>query len=176
MPGPNGPVGGPRGPMGGMYGPVGPMMPRMGNVGSNYFRPGGPNRPAAGGHVEVGGMTFTESLTYKYFHVKDTFSCAIRRAGIIGGIFLAPRILVSGSLRYDSFVGKIATYDKQLSENRITPNQCKERKMLAARKYYRYLLKTRYITQEEYDAYMKDYATSINVTYVNDVNQRGRGR
>lgn len=168
-----GPMGGPRGPMGPMGGPRGPM----GNVGINYFRPGGPNRPAAGGHVDVGGKTFTESLIHKVLNVKDTFHFSIKRKGLIGGIFLAPRILISGSLRYDSFVGKTATYDKQYNENRITEQQCKERKMIAARKYHRYLLKTGYITQDEYNRAMDSYASSIGVNYVNDVDpQQSRSR
>lgn len=163
---------GPGGPWGpGPGGPFGPV-----NVGSNYFRPGGPNRPALGGHVEVTGQSFTDSLVSKYFYLKRTFSKSIERKGIIGGIFLGARYLTSGSLRYDSFVGKIATYDKQLSENRITENQCKERKMMAARTYYRYLRKIGYLNQEEYVEKMNEYAKSINVNYVNDSNQQTRGR
>lgn len=165
-PGPMGPYGpGPRGP----YGP--------GNVGSNYFRPGGPNRPAPGGHVEVAGGTFTDKIISKIYNARRVFSKSIERKGIIGGIFVGARYFTSGSLRYDSFAGKIAAYDKQKLENRITDEQCKERKMMAARTYYRYLRKIGYLDQEEYISKMSEYAKSINVNYVSDNQQmQRRGR
>lgn len=171
MPRPFGP--GPRGPMG----PGPGFGPGPGNVGYNYFRPGGPNRPAPGGHVEVTGKTVTESIAAKIYKLKDTFAQAIERKGIVGGIFLGARVLTSGSLRYHSFVGKVAMYETQLKENRITENQCKERKMMAAKKYYGYLFKNGYIDRKEYRESMSKYAKSISVNYVDDYStQQTQGR
>lgn len=163
---------GPGGPWGpGPGGPFGPV-----NVGSNYFRPGGPNRPAPGGYVDITSANIVESTIAKYYDVKSTFKETIRKKGIVGGVFLGARYLTSGSLRYDSFVGKIATYEKQFVEGRITSVQFNERRMIAARTYYRYLRKIGYLNQEEYVEKMNEYAKSINVNYVNDSNQQTRGR
>lgn len=174
MPGP----GGPRGPRG--FGPRGFMGGRLGpeNVGSNYFRPGGPNRPAPGGYVDTNayGANIVERAVIKYIDIKNNVKTFVKKKGIVGGIITVGRYFTSGSLRYDSFVSKVAFYDKLKSENRLTEIQCKERKMLAARKYYRYLRKIGYLTLDEYNKSMSKYAESINVKYINDVEQQTQGR
>lgn len=177
MPGPGfgPPPGGPRG----FGGPGGPRGPRGGMFHPDmryHFRP---TRPPAGGYVGVTGDTTSEAISGYYLNTKLTFRHAIRRKGIIAGTFLGIRRLTSGSLRYEAFAGKLATYDKQLSQKRITSIQCKKRKMSAAKKFNRYLLKIGYYDIYEYNSAMEDFAKSIGMTYINDVNpspERGRAR
>ncbi len=170
MPGPGfGPPPGRR-PMGGPRG--GMFHPDM----RYHFKP---TRPPAGGHVAVTGDTTSEVLSSYYVNAKLTFRHAIKRRGIIAGTFLGIRKLTSGSLRYEAFAGRLATYDKQLAENRITKIQCNKRKMDAAKKYNRYLLKTGYYDIYEYNSAMEEFASSIGMRYINDVNpspERGRSR
>lgn len=171
MPRPFGP--GPRGPMG----PGPGFGPGPGNVGYNYFRPGGPNRPAPGGYIDITSANIVQSTISKYYNSKALFKSTIRKKGLLGGIVLGARYLTSGSLRYDSFLGKVSMYEKQFIEGRITGIQFNERRMLAAKKYYGYLRKIGYLDQNEYVEKMNDYAKSINVNYVDDYStQQTQGR
>ncbi|MDE5888425.1 MAG: hypothetical protein K2H20_00220, partial [Bacilli bacterium] len=104
MPGPG--FGGPRG--GG---------PRSGGPRGGMFHPDmryhfKPTRPPAGGNVAVTGDSTSETLSSYYVNTKLTFRHAIRKKGIIAGTFLGIRKLTSGTLRYESFAGRLATYDK----------------------------------------------------------------
>lgn len=166
------PPGGGRGFGGPMGGPRG-FHPDM----HYHFRP---IRPPAGGHVSLGDDPTISSCVARFkVDTKLTFKHAIQKKGIIAGTFLGIRRLTSGKLRYESFAGKLATYDKQLSQKRITALQCKKRKMDAAKKYNRYLLKSGFYDIYEYNSAMSTFAKSIGMTYINDVNpspERGRSR
>lgn len=168
MPGP-----GHGGPMGGTRGFYGPR--RFGNVGMNYYRPGGGNRAAAGGYVDVNSTSIVETVTREFLRVKRVYKQSFKRNGLIGGIVAGTRKLTSGQLRYESFIGKCAQFDKQYSERRIDEKTCKTRKMLAAKKYYNYLFKIGYYNEYEYEEKMKDFGNSIDVQYEYDARQ-GRTR
>lgn len=165
---------GSRGPMGGPRGRFGPMM---GSMAHYYFRP---TRPAPGGYVATGGDRLTDTIVDMQCETEFTFRHAMRRNGILGGFACGIRKLTSGGLRHNSFVSKISLCDKLLAEGRITKEQCLRRKMEAAKKYNRYLLKCGYYNVYDYQDAMEDFAKSIGVNYVDDVhtpeNERGRSR
>ncbi len=173
MPGPGyGPPRGGRGPRGPMGGPRGGWHPDV----RYHFRP---TRPPVTGNVMVEGATASERLASYYVNTELTFRHAIQKKGFLAGTFLGIRKLTSGQLRYESFAGKLATYDKQLAQGRITEIQCKKRKIDAAKKYNRYLLKTGYFDIYEYNSAMTDFAKTLGMNYINDVNpspERGRSR
>lgn len=166
---PGGPMGGPRGPMGG------PMMggPRF-NRPFPHFDYNIPSAPRQQG-VPVGTSMVT-TFTHMQIDAGVTFHHAIKRKGKIGGVITGFRIILSGGLRNQIFQGRMETIDMQLAENRITASQAKKRKMDAAKKYNRYLLKTGYINREEYVYGMQQFAEKIGVQYVDDTQDRTRTR
>ncbi len=160
--GPHGPWGGgPRGFGGGFGGPRGPWIPA---------------RPAPGGYVATNNESITDTLVDMELGTRFTFSHAIRRNGIIGGIACGIRKLTSGGLRHNSYISKLSLYDKQFAENRITKEQCLRRKMQAAKKYNGYLLKCGYYNLLDYQEAMNSFADSIGVDYIDDVHQQDYGR
>lgn len=161
---PRPPHGGPRGGFGGpQRGNIrGPMM---GPEAHYYYKP---ITPAPTGNVLSGGETLSETLASYTSNTKTTFEQAFVNRGIFGGIITGIRRLTSGQLRYSSFVGKIATYDRQLAEGRITSDQCKIRKMQAAKKFNGYLLKIGYINKYDYQLKMEEFANQLGVNYIND--------
>ncbi len=154
------PPGGPHGPMGGPgRGPWGPMS-------HYYFRP---THPAPGGLDVSTSSSISDILTDVDMTIRSAFSQGKLRKGGLGGIGIGIRKLTSGALRENSFVSKLKLCDKQLAENRITEEQCKRRKMHAAKKYYGYLLKIGFYELYEYHGAMHAFADQLNVEYVDDV-------
>ncbi len=166
MPGPGPGFGGPPPGFGG-------PPPRFNPNAHYHFHP---TPSPLGGYVSDGDDAWISTISKMWTNTVFTFKQAIQRKGIIRGIPLAMRRMTSGQLRAHSLEGKLAVYDKQFSEHRITERQCKKRKMDAAKKFNRYLLRTGYYTINEYNYYMQEFAQSIGVNYINDVHTQGRTR
>lgn len=167
---PRPPHGGPRGGFGGP--PRGNVRgPMMGPDAHYYYKP---ITPGPIGNVPNGGETLSETLAGYASNTKSTFEQAFVNRGFFGGIITGIRRLTSGQLRYNSFVGKIATYDRQLAEGRITSEQCKKRKLQAAKKFNEYLLKIGYINKYDYQIKMEEFANQLGVNYINDRVERHR--
>lgn len=171
-PGPHGGPGGPRGPRGprGFFGPRGGFGPHGG------FGPGGPHgggfgprggrkpRPTEIGNNSSGSSLLSDKIFYavvganrRKAELKSKFG---KKATIMG-----LKLSTSGAFKEDLFKSRVKTADDLLSEKRITPDEAKKRKMEAAVAYYGYLRDIEYITQEEYDNEMQNYAQSIGATY-----------
>jgi len=156
------------------FGPGPGGLPPGFNPNAHYhFRP--TMRPMTG-YVPDGDDALVGTISRMWINTNFTFKQAFQRKGIVRGLPLAFRTLISGDLRKQAFEGKLAVYDKQYGENRITDAQCKIRKVNAAKKYYGYFLKTGYFTLNEYQYYVNKFANSLGVQYIDDVHTHGRVR
>ena len=75
------------------------------------------------------------------------------------------RLSTDGLFKEDLFRTRIKTADELLAEGVITKEEAQKRKMEAACKYYTYLRKIEYLTNEEYDEAMLEFAQSIGAKY-----------
>ncbi len=161
--------------------------PRFGGHGRPPFGPpGGPgfrfnrpfphfdyNIPSAPRQQTVPvGTTMVATFTYGQISMAETMHIARLKKGKVGGIVTGLRMIFSGGIRNQAFQGRMATIDMQLAENRLTKEQANKRKIDAAKRYNRYLLKIGYITREEYVYGMEKFAEKIGVRYVDDTQQQ----
>lgn len=160
------PPGGPRGPRG----PRG-MGPRF-NRPFPHFNYNIPEMPRTPGTPV--GTTMVETFTDMEINTKEKFKRTIKRHGVISGTIKGFRTILSGGLRHQVYLGRLETIDMQLSEKRLTKAQALKRKMDAAKKYNRYLLKIGYLTREEYTTELENFAKSIGVNYIDDTQTRTR--
>lgn len=154
-------------------GPGGPRGPRFNRPFPHFDY----NIPSAPRHNDLpGGTSIVSTFTSMQIDTAQVFHRAIKRKGKVGGILTGFRIILSGGLRNQIFQGRMQTIEMQLEENRLTENQAKKRKIDAAKKYNRYLLKTGYITHEEYVYGMEKFADKIGVKYIDDTEERTHTR
>lgn len=154
----------PRRRMGGPMG--GPMGPRF-NRPFPHFDYNIPSAPRQ--NAIPGGTSIVATFNKMNINAAETFKQAkIRTGSRVLGTLVGLRILTFGGIRNQLFVGRMSMIDMQVAEGRLTENQGKKRKMDAAKKYNRYLLKTGFINRAEYSYGMEKFAEKIGVRYVDD--------
>lgn len=149
--------------------------------------PGGPGGGGGphGGHKPYGGPRKPTDLaglrgpSSESLGIFDFFSSerAIRKEEMKAkfgkkATLMGLKLSTTGLFREDLFKTRIQTADELLAEKRITPAEAKKRKMEAATKYYDYLRKIGYVTQEEYDEDMLEFAQAIGASYTPSGNRR----
>lgn len=138
-----------------------------------HYRPSqGDKRPgpipnAPGGNVASTGDTFSGFYAETVVNFEMNSKKVRKNTGsLTKGIISATRLFYTGSLHYNVFTSRVNAVESDFKERRITEEQAKYRKLKAADKYYSYMHKIGYYTNEQFVYELQNYAEKIGA--VND--------